>query len=54
MFVRYADDFVIMNRDLNLIQECKEIISKFLAERGLELSVAKTKIVYTRIPFENN
>jgi RNA-directed DNA polymerase len=54
MFIRYADDFVIMNRDLNIIQECKRIISKFLAERGLELSVAKTKIVHTRIPFEKN
>jgi RNA-directed DNA polymerase len=54
MFVRYADDFVIMNRDLYVIQECKGIISKFLAERGLELSVAKTKIVDTIIPFENN
>jgi RNA-directed DNA polymerase len=54
MFVRYANDFVIMNRDLNVIQDCKGIISKFLAERGLELNDAKTKIVHTRIPFENN
>lgn len=54
MFVRYADDFVVMNRNLNVIQECKKIINKFLAERGLELNEAKTKIIYTRIPFENN
>jgi len=52
MFGRYADDFVVMNHDLNVIQECKGIISKFLAEKGLELCDVKTKIVHTRIPFD--
>jgi len=54
IFVRYANDFVAMNHNLSVIQKCKEIISEFLAERGLELSDAKTKIVHTRIPFEKN
>jgi RNA-directed DNA polymerase len=54
IFVRYADDFVVMNHNLSVIQKCKEIISEFLAERGLELSDAKTKIVHTRIVFEKN
>lgn len=53
-FIRYADDFVVMHRNLDIVQNCKEIINKFLAERGLELSEAKTKIVHTRIFFENN
>jgi RNA-directed DNA polymerase len=52
IFVRYADDFVVMNYNLDVIKKCKEIISEFLAERGLELSDAKTRIVHTRIPFE--
>ena len=53
-FVRYADDFVVMHHNLDVIKKCKEIISEFLAERGLEISDAKTKIVHTRIFFEKN
>ena len=51
-FVRYADDFVVMNHNACVIEKCKEIIGSFLAERGLELSEAKTKIVHTRIPYK--
>jgi len=51
-FVRYADDFVIMNHDVAVIRKCEQLVGEFLAERGLELSKAKTKIVHTRIPFE--
>jgi RNA-directed DNA polymerase len=54
IFVRYADDFVIMNHNLNVIKECEIIVGKFLAERGLMLSDAKTKIVHIRKPFETN
>ena len=54
IFVRYADDFVVMHHNLGIIKEIKKIISEFLAERGLELSDAKTKIVHTRMPFEDN
>lgn len=43
-----------MNHNLDVIKNCKEIISEFLAERGLEFSDAKTRIVHTRIPFEKN
>lgn len=43
-----------MNHNLDVIKKCKEIISDFLAERGLELNDAKTKIVHPRIPFEKN
>lgn len=53
-FVRYAGDFVVMNRNLDIIKKCKEIISEFLAERGLKFSYAKTRIVHTRLPFESN
>lgn len=52
--MRYADDFVVMNHNLDVIKKCREIISEFLAERGLELSDAKTRIVHTRIPLKKN
>lgn len=54
IFVRYANDFVIMNHNLEVLKKCKEIVSEFLSERGLELSDAKTRIVHTRLAFENN
>lgn len=53
IFIRYVDDLVIMNHNLEVVRKCTEITKKFLAERGLELSEAKTKIVHTRIRFEN-
>jgi RNA-directed DNA polymerase len=53
-FIRYADDLIIMHKDLNVIKSCRVILNRFLAERGLELSEAKTQIVHTRLPFESN
>ena len=52
-FIRYADDFVVTasNRDY-LENEIKPIISKFLAERGLELSPEKTKITHINDGFD--
>lgn len=53
-FIRYADDFVVMNHDIRVIEACQTILGKFLAERGLELSEAKTKIVHTRISYKES
>jgi RNA-directed DNA polymerase len=53
-FIRYADDLVIMHWDLDIVKSCRVILNKFLAERGLALSEAKTKIVHTRLLFESN
>ncbi|MFB2980267.1 group II intron reverse transcriptase/maturase [Microseira sp. BLCC-F43] len=46
-FIRYADDFVILHKDLKVIKESQVIISKWLAEMGLELKPQKTKISHT-------
>ena len=45
--IRYADDFVILHEDPNVILHCKNETRKFLANRGLELSEAKTRITHT-------
>ncbi|NEP00537.1 MAG: group II intron reverse transcriptase/maturase [Symploca sp. SIO2E9] len=45
--VRYADDFVILHKDQTVVQRCKEIISEWLADMGLELKPSKTKITHT-------
>ncbi|MGD1912304.1 MAG: group II intron reverse transcriptase/maturase [Rivularia sp. (in: cyanobacteria)] len=45
--IRYADDFVILHKDLNVVEKCKAIISSWLKEMGLELKEEKTNIVHT-------
>ena len=45
--VRYADDFVIMHKDLMVIEAAKEVIGKWLGGIGLELKPEKTRIAHT-------
>ena len=46
-FVRYADDFIVLHHDLKVIQRCRELISEWLKEIGLELKLSKTRIAHT-------
>ena len=46
-FIRYADDFVVIHQDLKVVQRCKELISNWLSDIGLELKPAKTRIAHT-------
>jgi len=48
--VRYADDFVVMSDNLTVIQECKQYISKWLNDIGLELKPEKTRLTHTLNP----
>ena len=45
--IRYADDFVIIHEDVNVIKLCKAIISDWLKGIGLEINTNKTRIVHT-------
>ncbi len=45
--IRYADDFVVLHEDLTVIDRCKEIISEWLNDIGLELKTEKTHLVHT-------
>nr|YP_010987485.1 putative reverse transcriptase intron maturase and HNH endonuclease [Hydrocytium acuminatum]WOR09530.1 putative reverse transcriptase intron maturase and HNH endonuclease [Hydrocytium acuminatum] len=45
--IRYADDFVILHDDLQVILRCLEETKKFLAKIGLELSESKTRLTNT-------
>jgi RNA-directed DNA polymerase len=52
-FIRYADDFVITGRTKELLEgEVKPIVERFLQERGLELSPAKTVITHVEKGFD--
>ena len=45
--IRYADDFVIFHEDLTVVQKCREIISEWLLDMGLELKPSKTRLIHT-------
>ena len=50
MLVRYADDFVILHEDREVIEQCQQSMTNWLQEMGLELSREKTRIGHTRYP----
>jgi RNA-directed DNA polymerase len=52
--IRYADDFVILHKDIDVITKCKEIIENWLEEVGLELKPEKTHISHTLIQYKGN
>lgn len=45
--VRFADDFVVLHERLDIVLQCKEIISEWLKDLGLELKPSKTRIAHT-------
>ncbi|ACK65460.1 RNA-directed DNA polymerase (Reverse transcriptase) [Rippkaea orientalis PCC 8801] len=45
--IRYADDFVILHEDITIVQRCKEFISEWLKDMGLELKPSKTRLAHT-------
>lgn len=45
--IRYADDFVILHKDITVVQRCREIISEWLIDMGLELKPSKTRLAHT-------
>lgn len=45
--IRYADDFVVLCDEKVVVEECREIISNWLAERGLKLKPEKTRLTHT-------
>jgi RNA-directed DNA polymerase len=51
--IRYADDFVILHKDLAVVQRCKEIIEDWLKDMGLELKPSKTKLKHTFLNVED-
>ena len=52
--IRYADDFVVMHSDLEVILKSKEIVSEWLAGLGLELKPSKTRITHSLTAYEGN
>ncbi len=45
--IRYADDFIVLHPDREVIQQCREIITEWLRGMHLELKPSKTVIAHT-------
>jgi len=50
--IRYADDFVVISKDLEIIEQCKTAISEWLKPVGLKIKPEKTRICHTLNPIE--
>ncbi|NEO10718.1 reverse transcriptase domain-containing protein, partial [Moorena sp. SIO3I8] len=50
--IRYADDFVIMHKNQEVVEECQRIIEKWLKGIGLELKPSKTRLIHTHKGFD--
>ena len=45
--IRYADDFVILHRDLDALKQAQQIAAEWLKGMGLEMKPSKTRITHT-------
>jgi RNA-directed DNA polymerase len=52
--IRYADDFVIIHKDIEVILACQNIIAEWLSDIGLELKPSKTKLTHTLNEYNGN
>ena len=52
-FIRYADDFVILHSEKSVVLKCREIISHWLNDIGLELKSEKTRLAHTLLSSES-
>ena len=50
--IRYADDFLIIHKDLEIIREATDITKKWLAHLGLKLKASKTRICHSLNRYE--
>jgi RNA-directed DNA polymerase len=52
--LRYADDFVVIHKDLGVIQEAEKYIAAWVGKMGLQLKPEKTRIVHSLLSHEGN
>jgi len=52
--IRYADDFVILHKDLDMLNKAAEKVAIWLKVRGLWLNPKKTRVTHTLTPHEGS
>lgn len=52
--IRYADDFVVLHKDIEIVKQCKSLIETWLKDIGLELKPEKTRISHSLEEYEGN
>ncbi|NES07973.1 MAG: group II intron reverse transcriptase/maturase [Okeania sp. SIO2F4] len=52
--IRYADDFVVLHKDIKVVLQAKTVIQEWLNQIGLELKPEKTKIAHTLEEYKGN
>ena len=52
--IRYADDFVVIHKELSIVQEAEQHIATWLGRMGLQLKPEKTRIVHSLRAYEGN
>lgn len=50
--IRYADDMVITGKSQEIVIKCKQILTEFLKEKGLELNEKKTLVTHIKTGFD--
>ena len=53
LFVRYADDFVVLHPNKEVVESAKSLIEKFLKTMSLEIHQGKTSITHTYLSINN-
>lgn len=48
--IRYADDFVVIHQDRDVLERCRKLLDEWLSEIGLTMKLSKTKLVHTLYP----
>lgn len=45
--IRYADDFVVIHEDKAVLEQCRGLLTEWLADWGLAMKPSKTRLVHT-------
>lgn len=53
-FIRYADDFVVIHQDREVLEQCRKLLDEWLAEIGLAMKPSKTRLVHTLHPIDDS
>lgn len=51
--IRYADDFVVLHEDIEVVNSCRSFIEVWMSRIGLRLKDAKTRVSHTRKTVDN-